>query len=287
MRNFVPIIKVPISGAEFGLSRKTLINLIFMKKALKTLNSLTSPSKMFATMVCLCAFMFGTVSAQSDVKSTEDGDGGEAKGGGKLVVGIRTGVNLSKLVIDGNSAASERRPGAVIGAFVTYNFNHWLAVSPEIMFSQTAAKRVDYNLSGFSSKADYRLNQVQMNLLFDARIPMVSVYKPRFVFGPSFDLNTRSTVEVNQDYNFEVNGAPLLIKKEFNASNEFKVLDFGMIVGAGLDFDLKRSVLKIDARYRAGISDINRQYYSGNETFRNGTIHSSNWVFTVAYGFKF
>ena len=60
-----------------------------------------------------------------------------------------------------------------------------------------------------------------------------------------------------------------------------------MIVGAGLDFDLKRSVLKIDARYRAGISDINRQYYSGNETFRNGTIHSSNWVFTVAYGFKF
>jgi hypothetical protein len=107
------------------------------------------------------------------------------------------------------------------------------------------------------------------------------------MFGPSFDLNTRSTVELNQDNGFSVNGAPLLVKQEFNASNEFKVLDFGMIVGAGLDFDMKKSILKVDARYRAGISDINNQYYGGNEMFWNRTVHTSNWMFTVAYGFKF
>jgi hypothetical protein len=256
-----------------------------MKKALQTLHSLTG-RKLFAALVCLCAFTFGTASAQ-DVKSTEDGEGGDAKGGGKIVVGVRTGVNYSKLVIDGNPDASMRRPGAIFGAFLTYNFNQWLAVSPEIMFSQTAARRVDYALSGFTSKADYRLNQFQLNALFDARIPLVSVYKPRFIFGPSFDLNTRSTVELNSDYGFSVNDGPLLIKKEWDASSEFKTLDFGMIVGAGLDFDMKRGVLKFDARYRAGISDINNQYYGGNTMFWNRTVHTSNWMFTIAYGFKF
>jgi hypothetical protein len=74
------------------------------------------------------------------------------------------------------------------------------------------------------------------------------------------------------------------LKYDIAATNEFKGMDWGVIVGTGLDFDMKLGTLKVDARYRAGLSDINNVNHQQNFILENRTMHTSNFQFLVGFG---
>jgi hypothetical protein len=259
-----------------------------MRKNWKTLNpSLARTSRLFALLVCLCAIVsFGSVHAQDD-PDAEGGTAAEGSGesGAGFMVGIRTGVNYSKFMVsgDGSDAVNQRRVGFVGGAFATYNFNQWFGVSADVLFSQYGARRVAFQAGDVSGLADYTMENIEANLLADIKLPVISVYKPKFYIGPSFNFNMGSGVnlEANMGRNVVFNNY-----SKWNTVNQFRPVEFGIIVGGGLDFDLKFATLKVDARYRRGWTDINTHNAAQNQEFRGKTIHNNTLSFTAGLGFK-
>lgn len=249
-------------------------------KALRRLNpNAVSMKKLFAVLVCACAVMaFNPTFAQDE----ESADGAGKEGSG-LVVGIRTGVNYSKFIISGSGdSESERKVGAVAGAFATYHFNQWAGASLEVLFAQTAAGRVAYQSSTSQGTSDFTLSNVEVNLLGDFKIPVISVYKPRFYAGPSFAFNSHA-ISNNEGF---MNGSNIPVKFRNDVTNQFKAVEYAAIVGAGLDFDLKVGTLRVDARYRRGINNISGKNFNFSEgsQFRNRTIHTNTLSFQAAFG---
>jgi hypothetical protein len=255
----------------------------FMKERLEKLNPKPLSSRLFATLVCLCACLFMFPAHAQDAEGA-DGSG-EESAESKLMIGVRTGVNYSKLIISEGSADAglgdndQRRAGLVFGAFVDYSFNKWFGATGEVLFSQQGVRSVGYNDGVSVGVADYRTDNINVNLLLDAKLPVISVYKPKFYVGPSFSFNVGGRADVEGS----AFGYP--VHTVYNANDQFAAMEFGMIVGTGLDFNLKFATLKTDIRYRRGFNDINAIGIGLNESLRGRTIHSDAISFQVALGF--
>lgn len=200
-----------------------------------------------------------------------------------FVIGARVGVNASEFLVSQSTKATNMLSGAQVTAFAMYNFNNWVGSSLEVGFAQSGAanfKTADGRVH------DYRLSNVQANLLSYFKLPVLSVYEPKFFIGPSFDFNVHATDNV-EGVSF---GRP--IKARYDATNNFKPMDIGLIVGTGVDFDLKWATLMLDVRYRHGLSDINNKYgMSGNAPFidsgaGNQDIRTRGLSVQAGLGFK-
>jgi hypothetical protein len=220
-----------------------------------------------------------------------------------LILGVRTGVNVNDFSVSGTTRSTTSLAGAQATAFAMYNVNSWVGVSLEAGFSQSGAARFSPNAGfnvgqpGTANSAtgnlnDYRLSNVQANLLSYFKLPVLSVYEPKIFIGPSFDFNVHATNNV-EGYRF---GVPT--KYRVDATNQFKAMDIGMIIGTGVDFDLKFATLMIDARYRHGFSDINNAYGQSANFIGDGAgsgyplspgnqdIRTRGLSFQVGLGFK-
>lgn len=254
-----------------------------MFKLLPKLNpSAMKASRLFSVLLCICGLLsLGSLRAQ-DGPDSDSGDGGGNKDAG-LEIGIRTGVNYGKFILSGAENATERRVGYTVAGVVGYRFNQWLAVDAEVGFAQYAAGRMPYasNFEGGSQgMKDVTLNNIESNLLLDVKLPLVSVYKPRFYAGPSFTVNANATTRVEGNSN--INGMPLIYRS--NETSQYRGFELGAIVGAGLDFDLKVGTLKFDARYRRGLTNFaNKNFNYANGGINNRTVHTDNLGFTVAF----
>ncbi|WP_448520023.1 porin family protein [Rhodoflexus sp.] len=182
-----------------------------------------------------------------------------------FILGVRTGVNVNDFSVSGTTRSTTSLAGAQATVFAMYNVNSWVGMSLEAGFSQSGAARFSPGAgtnvgqpgtvgSAMGNLNDYRLSNIQANLLSYFKLPVLSVYEPKIFIGPSFDFNVHATNNV-EGYRF---GSPT--KYRVDATNQFKAMDIGMIVGGGVDFDLKWATLMLDARYRHGFSDINNAY---------------------------
>jgi len=262
-----------------------------MNKAMKTLNPSGMSRKLLALAFALFAlFAVNPAFAQDEEGSEGGSDSGSAtgdsdEGKGKMIIGVRTGATYNKFIMSGQEtdASSKRRVGFAAGVFFSYALNQWVAISPEVMFSHANARRVDYQDFIQYGKADYTLQNLQVNLLADVRMPVISVYKWKFYAGPSLDFN----MAANANFEGRLAGSTAEIpplKYDIQATEEFKGMDWGVIVGTGLDFDMKLGTLKVDARYRAGLTDINNVNHQQNFILENRTMHTSNFQFLVGFG---
>jgi opacity protein-like surface antigen len=239
-----------------------------MKKILKT----------FSLMVALATvFVLGLNTAQAQDAAKPD-----STGRSKFMVGVRAGLNVSRIRVN-NGAANDFIPGAQAGLFAKYSFNDWVAVSLEAAYSQSGAGKTGYQSSSGSPTMDWYINNIQINPLFNVKLPVLSVYEPYVFVGPSFNINAHEQqfktgfAEVNNDM----------------ASS----LDLGLLAGVGVDFNLRFAVLTLDARYRHGLNDINQrtgvaQSQAIGFTGANGgvlplapTLRSSQFSFQVGLGF--
>jgi hypothetical protein len=210
-----------------------------MKKILKTFSLLVA-------LAAICTLGLNTASAQDTAAKSDSTKS-------KLMVGLRAGVNTSRFVINNSTETSNFIPGIQAGAFVKYSFNDWVAVAFEAAFSQAGASRVPFNSGSTMSTGDFMSYNVQLNPVLQCKIPVLSVYEPYFFVGPSFTINPHNTFTFSG-----VNGSSAFQDK-IQVDNSLQPLDFGMLVGAGVDFNLRFAVLTIDARYRHGLSDIRNQ----------------------------
>jgi hypothetical protein len=236
-----------------------------MKKILKTFSLLVA----LATIYTLGLSTAQAQDAAAQADSTKS----------KLMIGVRAGLNLSYLRIDNQNDGSGFAEGAQAGLFVKYAFNDWVAVSLEAAWSQSGARKMRYSsgtgAASYDGDAFLQLNNMQFNPLVQFKIPVLSVYEPYLFAGPSFNVNYLNSIYTNK-----------FTPKD--ATNFTTGLDLGLLVGAGVDFNLRFATLTLDARYRHGLNDINQKTgdVSGlGAALGTNTWRSSQLSFQVGLGF--
>jgi hypothetical protein len=241
-----------------------------MKKGLKKLGFLVA-------VATICALSLGTTQAQDAAKPEKKTS---------FLIGVKGGLTVNKFQVSSSRSETENYSGGQALVFGHLNFNSWVGTALEVGFSQSGAARYSSAATNGGRLTDYRLSNVQANLLTYFKLPVLSQYEPKVFIGPSMDANVYATGNVEGT---TAGGSPL--KYRVDATNNFKAMDWAMVVGLGLDFDIKFATLLLDVRYRHGITDINNKYGTGDQFISgigagNSDVRTRGWAFNVGLGFK-
>ena len=151
----------------------------------------------------------------------------------KATVGIKGGYNVSSVSFNGTSE-TERLHGFHIGIYGESYLGKYVALQPEILYSQQGYKIVD-DSGTYTQKLDY------------INIPlMLKLYPVKSFFleaGPQIGFS------ISHKETFDSGFVLYDTSEEFEPNN----LDWGVNVGAGFKSD---SGISIGARYHLGQSDI-------------------------------
>ena len=232
--------------------------------------SLKRSIRAIATAVCAVVLTSSAAFAQDGAGETES----------KLMVGFKSGFNLADIRVGTDTDYFEEGGGAgknfspQIHVFGRYDFTKWVGAELELGWTQNA-------FTTFSnSTTTYRTNNFQANALLNVRIPVLSVYHPRIYMGPSYNYNAYTYSRTTRNlYGYNVD-------QTFDVTNTFAPHDLGVIVGTGLQFDVKFATLLVDARYRHGFSKSVRR--AGDVTAVQPLVRQasiSDVAFMVGLGF--
>jgi hypothetical protein len=188
--------------------------------------------------------------------------------------GIKGGVNLAQLFVDQPNAEDENmKIGYHVGLFGKIPVTDFLAVQPELLYTNTGAK-VTYggsdlaNLLGIQQgEVRFNLNYIQLPVLLAANIGAFNVHVgpyASYLVGAnvkdlkSADLNTNDVTDLNTD--------------------DFNRVDYGLAGGIGIDL----KGFTIGARYNYGLREIGNSGLAGRLT-----NNSRNSVAQLFIGFGF
>lgn len=152
--------------------------------------------------------------------------------------GAKAGINFTNF--SGGTADYESRTGFMIGGFVKMNIPESnVAIQPEIYFAQKGAE---------SGNSEIKLEYLEIPILVKVGLGSSDVVKPNLFAGPYAGIN------LNQS-----SGG--LLGSGDNVEN----IDFGGVLGAGLDIEAGSSIFTIDLRYGFGLSNV---FQDGDEKNR-------------------
>lgn len=151
--------------------------------------------------------------------------------------GIKAGMNIANMNVEG----LQSRIGFCGGGFASIEVGDIIVIQPEALYTQKGAKweRV-YEPPGITT---LKLDYVDIPLLFRFMLPVKGAVKPNLFVGYYFAIN------VNATYRIDVNGA----SEERDFGEYYKDTDFGMVLGGGVDFLLKKGKIVLDGRYALGL----------------------------------
>jgi opacity protein-like surface antigen len=170
-------------------------------------------------------------------------------------VGLQVGNNLSKMDFTNNEdfrlTEIDNRQGFMGGIVVQFMGEKHAGVQAEINYSQRGWIVNDTTGDDFI-KYKNRMDYLEMPILTHINIGGKKL-RGLFNIGPylGYALN-RSTVTENVD-----TGEKESSKYTFNADSDNR-FDFGLMVGAGMEYRLKKGKLAAELRYVVGLGDINK-----------------------------
>lgn len=129
------------------------------------------------------------------------------------------------------------------GLFVNIAPISFLSFQPELLFRQKGAVN---NRSALNIREEYKLNYFEVPLLLKLRIPIAKVFYPNIFGGPYYAFNTSASYRAVQT------DSGVAMDRDVNVKRS----DYGGIVGAGLDVELKFLMLSLDVRYGMGGTKI-------------------------------
>jgi hypothetical protein len=181
-------------------------------------------------------------------------------------IGMKIGLNLSDIDASAFGETIDYKPkiGYCAGGFYTINIIKEFAIQPEILFSTKGAKTT-YTRWGSIYHSSLNFSYLEIPILAKFTMPTLSDFKPFIIAGPSIAIKLSSKEKVK--------GERSSWKEDIDS---LKVVDFGLIFGAG--FDLVQ-MITVDVRYNLGLTN----------TIKNMAEESNfkNRVFSVTVGFSF
>jgi len=213
-------------------------------------------SRTAIAFVLLLGFAIGSISVPAQAQEMD------------ITPGIKGGVNFADLGGDdaelffelglggGGSGDSdipiEARTGIVAGGFALIDFNGAFALQPEVLYVQKGAQvelEFENPLSGETTSITntLKLGYIEVPVLAKFQIPLEGNIAPNIFAGPAVAFN------INAEQEAEGGGE----SGTADLSEAVSTADFGLQVGAGVDFDIGSGrTIMLDARYEFGLSSI-------------------------------
>ena len=145
-----------------------------------------------------------------------------------LAFGVKGGINYATLSGD-DVGDVEWKLGLVAGAVAAFDVMDMLVIQGEVLYSMKGADSADASLG---------LTYIEIPVLLKYNVPMAGMVSPNLFIGPSLGILLSADAD-GEDV------------KEF-----FKGTDFGVVIGAGVDFDLGTGKVTLDARYNLGLTSL-------------------------------
>jgi hypothetical protein len=186
------------------------------------------------------------------------------KAGGIIANEVGSDARIS---VQGSSSKLSFKGGFVGGGFASYNFTELIGVQPELLFSMKGAK----NSSTIGDASNFRalLDYVEIPVLLTVNPTTNSRVHPQIYAGP--DIAFLVSAKARDD----VNGQTVTndIKSKLHST------DFGVAMGAGLNYPMGNGKLSFDARYTLGVTKIYK-------TTPQPNIRNSAISFMAGYSFR-
>ena len=175
-----------------------------------------------------------------------------------MTLGITGGLNLATVTGD-NVEENEIKTLFGLGGFLNIPLSNVFSVQPQILYMVKGSE--------FGDAADdigMKLAYLDIPVLARVAIPTIGAVTPCLLLGPYVGLNMSAKAYVGDD--------------EEDIKDNTSSTDFGLIFGAGLDYEMGSGILTFDARYALGLTDI-------DDT--DDSTEVSNRVISIMVGYGF
>ncbi len=129
------------------------------------------------------------------------------------------------------------------GLFVNIGVLDFFTIQPEVLFRQRGASNQNET---FNINQNVRLSYMDVPVLFKLRIPIAETFYPHIYAGPQFSYNIRG--------DYEISGGGIIAGSELDV----RKIDFGGVMGFGLDLVIDKLFLTADFRYGIGALTIDK-----------------------------
>ncbi len=160
--------------------------------------------------------------------------------------GITGGVNSS--TIGGNDFGdASRRTGFMAGVLLVLPVAPSIAIEPEFLYSSKGVTGNDTDVD-----ATLKMDYVEVPVLLRVEVPTSGGVKPFLYGGPAVSFKARCKIEVSgQGVNINSNCDELE-----SPGMKLKTVDYGLVGGGGLAFDVGGRTFSIGARYDHSLGKI-------------------------------
>jgi len=182
-------------------------------------------------------------------------------------LGIKAGINVSDLTnLENQYIEMGKKSGLAVGLFYRFDLTDSFSLQPEMLYTRKGVGDSGVT-QGNEWSLDFNIDYLEFPLLVKYRFTTSGRLEPNLFAGPymAIKLSAQTKVTLNEESVSE-------------DVEDISSTDFGIIIGAGLDFELWTGHLVLDARYGLGLVDVS------SEGMEKRTLHR---VFTVMLGYRF
>lgn len=179
-----------------------------------------------------------------------------------LSLGLEGGLNLGNVSIT-PSQTSNSRTGLIIGGVLDIGISRNIGVTTGLRYTMKG-----FQITNGGATFTDKLNYLEVPALLKVKFPLTEV-KPYLVGGPVLGIRVSASEE-------QSNGTQTA---DVDASSAYESIDFGLLFGGGLDFNIaNKTDLFIQAGYAFGLSNIWKQ---------TTTVTVKNYGIQITGGVKF
>ena len=170
----------------------------------------------------------------------------------QLSYGVKGGLNISDISHSKNFTSFDKKmtTGIFVGAYVEYQFNDFLAIQPELLYSRQGVSSKDKSTEDITRKAGIRLNYLNLPIL----VKFYPIERLSIDVGPQigYALSAKSIGRVVNT----TDGRSVTRTKDRIDKKDYNHFDFGVAMGASYKLMNNFSVF---ARYYLGVTKINKK----------------------------
>jgi len=159
--------------------------------------------------------------------------------------GVKGGVNYTSLSGDDVPDGLSWKLGFGGGVVAALNVMDMFVIQPEVLYTMKGGEDPDLEYS-------FDLTYVEVPVLLKYSVPMEGMISPNFFVGPSLGILMSAELD------------------EVDVKDDLKTMDFGVVVGAGVDFDMGTGKVTLDGRYTLGLMSIDDS--EAEQDWKNGAI---------------
>jgi len=198
-----------------------------------------------------------------------------------VTIGLKGGLNFANVTLKSTETDMpefKTQAGLVQGIFVNFKLGP-VAIQPELLYSRMGTKWVEYEGEEGTATGHIRADYIELPILVKYSF-LSGAVKPFVMAGPSISYMLKCTWGYSYDYADESYSD---YSYSYDYSDYFKKTDFAGIFAVGIDYQLPKFVVSLEARYHLGLTNV-----ASSELTTDSTITSiKNKAFSVLIGIGF